>query len=298
MKYYIGKNDIKSPRKLEISESEFLACSQGQRIIVLHLSLLERLRHACENYKEIEEMVSKFHLERAIYSEFNLFIYRMQASEFSRRLLSVVASVRFYLNTLDSAVEKISNDPNKRKESQRIRNKMHSENFGYRFMEEIRNHVSHRDTAVHFWNLGSEWDDRFEMLSYSSSYYFSSEYIMKNEIRFKEKILEEVKAKGGKVDLLAELRVYISCACKINGSINLICEKYLNKAMDSLSNISARWSGGFNNESQYGLYLISESDDKSKECNIPILTDLNDYYKYIKEKMKNSGGMERFAIKL
>jgi hypothetical protein len=92
--------------------------------------------------------------------------------------------------------------------------------FGYRFLEELRNHVQHCGLPVQMIRFGERLAERKEgdQIEFTITPKFTLDYLEGGD-KFKKSILEEVKSRGGKIDLRKPTREYISCLVRLHGEL-------------------------------------------------------------------------------
>jgi len=197
--------------RVAIEEASFLEVKKAKDVCFIALGLEEKLKLVIENFKEWEmEMLGiaqSYLLWRR--SNYDSMEHRLSLD---RRLSNVLTSFRLYIDQTDRNISEIFGRSSEQLEHVKtFKNSLYDKYFGYRFFEAMRNLVQHCALPVQLITYTEKRDSQGE-----DNYNIT--IVPKMTLNdfdgvdsFKKSILEEVKSKGGKIDLRHPAREYLFC---------------------------------------------------------------------------------------
>lgn len=181
--------------------------------------------------------------------------------------MNLLTSARLYEDQLASHLSACLPGENDIKErAKMLFTTEHDNHFEYRFMEALRNHVQHSDTAVHGVTRGSRWTalDEDGLLEFSASFSTNKELLLADG-HFKKQVLEEMP---GEVDLGLASRCYVECISAIHSHARDLIRAPVNDARASIQDAINEYSTVCK-KPFVGLYAYGFSgDEKTSEVAI------------------------------
>ena len=277
MKFILRLNVLEKYSEIQIDEQKFQLLKSSRVILSEALFLEEKYEILVSNYMELEKeivtlMASEMVRATGGYDDFFDLILILNV-----RLVNLLTSVRLYTDTLAShlaaCLPEISNIKDK------VKNLFKTEydnNFEYRFMEALRNHVQHRGAPVHKVSIGSQWTDidKINGLSEYSIYISAQKEKLLSDNSFKKSVLNQMP---DEVNLCAATRKYIESISFIHHQAREMIDCNVVKARrifeDTINLYKTENEGKF-----IGLHAFACDDDR-KIDEVPLFLDWDDVRK-------------------
>lgn len=215
MKYILRIDALGKFPEVAIDKKRYDSLCHAKEALLNGLEMEEKYEILVSNYLELEEKIQK-HIISAMarrpssYEDF--FEARM---EFNIRLVNLLTAGRLYKDQLHRHVRSIVPQiPDIKENINQQFSTQYDENIEYRFIEELRNHVQHKGTPVHWtqYNFYRGEKDQEHLLFYSMEL-ASQKNHLKEDKNFKKRLLEELP---DKIDLKMAVRVYVECTSKVH----------------------------------------------------------------------------------
>jgi len=213
--YYKNSDNPSSPQVTQfcaqIEQTRFEEVKKAKDICYIAFGLEEKFQLVLDNFNEWEIEQMKLAQTYMLWRTTN-----HDATEhrrlLDRRLTNVLTAFRLYVDQTDYEISNVfGSKSNELEHIKKFKNSLYDKHFGYRFLEELRNHVQHCALPVQMITYR-------EVLEHEKNNHVRYSIVPRMTLddfeglgRFKPRILEEVKLLGGKIDLRQPTREYISC---------------------------------------------------------------------------------------
>ena len=263
MKYILKIDALGKFPEIDIDKKRYDSLCHAKEVLLNGLEMEEKYEILVSNYLELEEKIQKhtvLAMARRPGSYEDFFEARM---EFNIRLVNLLTSARLYKDQLHRHVREIVPQiPDIKEDINKQFSTQYDENIEYRFIEELRNHVQHRGTPVHWTQYNSYRGEKDqEHLLFYSMELASQKDQLKEDKNFKKRLLEELP---DKVDLKMAVRVYVECTSKVHCYARKIVEDTLAQSRllveQAISEYKIEYPGLF-----AGLKVMCLKDDKIVE---------------------------------
>jgi hypothetical protein len=216
-----GAKPIISPTE-PIEQKRYEEIKNAKDACFLVLDLEEKLHLVLENFKEWEVEILSLSQSSLLCSTicYNSMEHRQL---FNRRLTNLLTSFRLYIDQTDHDVSTAFGNPSKELDSiKQFKNSLYDRHFGYRFLEELRNYVQHCAMPVQMIRYESDLaGDSKNYVRFSIKPKMAIDQ-MESPEKLKRTIFEEVKSRGGLIDLRQPVREYVSCLILLHGELRKI----------------------------------------------------------------------------
>lgn len=207
-------------RKQELEEARFNAIRDARSTLLSAVSVEELFKLAVDNFEEWEVEILGQSQNMLIWKAASHVESMADRLRIDRRLANCLTAFRLYLDQTDHTVSRMFGNPSAQLTAvKRFKNKLYDDNFGYRFVEALRNYIQHCGLGVHIVKIG--WQNEPGKKVSHNSYYVSPRFdanILQGA-DFKGKILGEIKALKKTIDLREPIREYISCLSELHSFI-------------------------------------------------------------------------------
>ena len=279
-KYILTQHVLGTCPQIEIPEAEFASLQQAYATMQEVISSEEQFDAVARNFFDLESDLLATTLEFT-YVGFGDGMKSMAARRLlNRRLLNLLSAARGYMDHQRHAVKEIfgPSDP-RSEEAVRMFRVAHSENFGYRLMEELRNACQHRIFPVHavVFNVQNEHEkgalhSRVEM------------HVDVNELKankkFKRQVLDELATYGETVDLRAFVRIYVEGIAKAHHYFRDNVREIAGEARAALKNAVEKYLSEGKQTTALGLHATKVVGGVWVD-RVPLFTGLFEYGEYL-----------------
>lgn len=257
MPYYIFKNTIDHPEKIEIKESEYLSAKAGREAIVERHKIETSFHCVCAAYHEALLYTFDQALTNSLYFRHDQSDLILISIEFGRKLSYFLSSSRLYIETTPRQVPNIDHRIHI-EEVKRIFSARYDASADYRIMESLRNFSQHAALPVHKSNHSASWDDDRESLSYYVEFFFEYDSI-KNNKKLSKRSMKEIED-SSPINLVRCLKYYFSDLCNIHREIRSMIEPTTGCARSLIEEMQARWKNQFEDERLVGVAIAQFFD--------------------------------------
>jgi hypothetical protein len=207
-------------REQDLEEARFTAIRDARSTLLSALSVEELFKLAVDNFEEWEVEILGQSQNMLIWKTASHVESMADRLRIDRRLANCLTAFRLYLDQTDHTVSRLFGNPSAQLTAvKQFKNNLYDDNFGYRFVEALRNYIQHCGLGVHIIKIG--WQNELEMIAPHKSYYVSPRFDanMLQGDDFKGKVLGEVKAMNKTIDLREPIREYVSCLSELHSFI-------------------------------------------------------------------------------
>lgn len=280
IKYLITQDASTDFHQVDIGEDEFLQLQSAYSILQNTISSEEQFDAVARNFFDLESDMLATALEFT-YVAVGDGIKNMAARRLlNRRLLNFLSAARGYMDHQRHVVGKIfgPDDPRSEKAVEMFR-KFHSENFGYRLMEELRNACQHRIFPVH--------SIIFQVINERENNALQSRIMINinvDELRadkkFKPSVLAELESYGETVDLKPFARNYIQGIAEAHQYFRENASNLAKQAGCLLEKYVSKYRSDHPKINILTLHAVQMIEDVCNE-RVPLVTGLPEYYAYL-----------------
>ncbi|MCF5656183.1 hypothetical protein [Pseudomonas poae] len=222
-KYFLSTSSHELSPKLEISEFEYNKIVNARKTLSAALNIEETYDLVLGNFLDLEKEMLLLTLDKIFDHRFDYKKAYDVLSSINRKFTNFVLSAKNYTELIDSMTSKSANNKEGIKATVKaIRAKHYTENSDYRFMEALRNHLSHFGGAVHLILNPDKWltdeKNQAKNLVFNMCVYALKERLAENE-KFKKTVYDELPEK---VDLKKAARSYVGAISNIHEQVRNI----------------------------------------------------------------------------
>ena len=150
MRYVLTRVSIDNKIEIDITRDDFEQIRSASNVLANALTIEEHYEILISIYLDLERELLNISIETLIKMPTGCNDFFEPRLECNKRIINLLTASRLYLYTLDTLAKEISNyDPDINCRVKKLKSREYDENFEYRFMEALRNHVQHRGLAVH-----------------------------------------------------------------------------------------------------------------------------------------------------
>jgi hypothetical protein len=188
----------------ELTADLFQSILRAKETYMLAVDLEEKINLLIDNHHEFELELLKLAEAKRTWPKTEAMDAMQKRLLLDRRIVNLLSACRLYLDQSSHAMSYLFAAENKEfTAANERRHKFYDSNFGYRFMEALRNYVQHRGLLVHY--LVYEYHrmprNTGEYVEFTVKPILELSYLAEDP-KFKSSILDEAKAVVGKeVDL-------------------------------------------------------------------------------------------------
>lgn len=242
----LRKYDLNDVPEIEISEETYATYKESRSVLVNCLAIEESYEILISNYLDLEKQIldaTTVRMLRGYMGYSDSFAVQLALNI---RLVNLLTSSRLYVDHLPQHVRECipHNDKAKALVKSILKNE-YDENYGYRFMDALRNSVQHCGLPVHWTSSGAEWTDLGkDGLSEDSMLEYSMEFAAKKSSLeedggFKKAVLNE---SPDEVDLKATTRCYIESLSKAHNSVRELIQESVHKSRLKIEDAHSQYS--------------------------------------------------------
>ena len=202
-----------------------------------------------------------------------------------RRLVNLLTACRLYLDQTDRGILKLYGESScELSDWREFRHVLYNENWGYRLMEEVRNHIQHKGLPVH--HIAQDMAEVEGKIEGYSQYVIIPEAetaIFAEDPKFKKTVLAELQKKGKTIDLRGPARDYVSCLVRLHVKVrSILAEK--NQKDRSVFEAAASEFSTIREQLIRCPSVIAVNDDGTSMEEIALMTATLDYYDFLKKR--------------
>jgi hypothetical protein len=279
-KYILTQNVLGENLQIDISEADFANVGLAYATLQNIISSEEQFDAVARNFFDLESDLLAMTLEFT-YVGLGDGMKRMAARRLlNRRLLNLLSAARGYMDHQRHTVKEVFGkaDPRSEEAAEMFR-VAHSENFGYRLMEELRNACQHRIFPIHVvvFNVQNE---REKDALHSSVEMCVDINELKTDKKFKRQVLDELMTYGEIVDLRAFVRTYVEGIAKAHRYFRDNVDEISSRAGEVLKQNVDKYLNEGKRSSTLGLYAVQVEESAWVES-VPLSTGLLEYGEYL-----------------
>lgn len=200
-----------------ISKEQYEEIASAKEKLLTMLFIEQKFDLVVEDFLELETELLSSSARFLMYGGTNFHWLQSEKSLINRRLVNLLSVCRAYIDYAQPNGSKLLVEESQQAlEFDDTFSKHYDSNFGYRVMEAMRNYVQHRGFPIHAIEYSA---DRSKQSSRNGSRYQVAIYtktIYLKDDRFKAKVLKELDALGGRVDVKPLVRDYVECLAQIH----------------------------------------------------------------------------------
>ncbi|GLS44094.1 hypothetical protein [Methylobacterium brachythecii] len=295
--YALVRLTLSSDEILEISDADFRDLKNSREILTNALHIEANFCAVCESYKLIEINYFKTSLDAMIYNwPTNEDFYRTKY-EYNALMIAALATVRLYTISIENHAAKIIGKELATKKIKEIKEKKLKTVFEYRAMEAIRNLSQHSGFPVHNFSIGSEWIGDKNLAS--TEYFFCADEVSGGR-KFEKEIIDEIKERGGRINLRDCFRVYFNALCELHTEVRDLISESVQRAEGSRKEMGRRWQSQFDDKSLVGVVACKMESNLLDKSIMPVYLEAfgDKNREHLKMKMSSFAHMDKRAIKL
>jgi hypothetical protein len=272
--------------QIEITEKDFIDIQVAYATLQNIISSEEQFDAVARNFVDLESDLLATTLEFT-YVALGDGIKNMSARRLlNRRLLNLLSAARGYMDHQRHAVKEIFGEADLRSEAAvKMFRTAHSENFGYRLIEELRNACQHRMFPIH--RVAFNVQNELEKDALHSSVEI---HVDVNELRadqkFKKLVLDELAACGESVDLRPFVRIYVEGIAKAHRYFRDNVRESVDQAKAVLQHHLVRYLDQSLHPDVLNLSAVLIIDDAFVE-RVPLDTGLGVYADYLSKQNRH-----------
>lgn len=275
MKYFLRQRIIGNAAKLPLAPQEFLELKKAHFGLASAFSLEEAYDLLVSNYIELEQEVVSAAASEGIRREYGYGDFFGLRAVLNRRFVNLLSTCRSYMDQVPQILNNCTEDSESaKKEMKSFFSRKYDENFSYRLLEAMRNHVQHCGLAVH------EVRIRFKSVSADASHFnevsvepYACRKNFELDSKFKKTVLAEMPEK---ISLLKSLREYMESIGEAHGVARILIEEQI-KYYRNLVEIKISQYREINNGEIVGLAAIEADDGELNYVNsYPIILEWDD----------------------
>jgi len=247
---------------IEISPHDFEQAKQSKQNMLVTLGIEEKIDLVLENYAELERDLLDLALRYSLFPRHDWPSLMGDLQLVNRRLANLLTTGKLYVDQVQHDVGRLfgSNSGEEKKVREWI-SREREENFGYRVLDEIRNHVQHRSFPIHGLSYPGSWEPRDspKHLRFGILPWIQPSNI-RGDPKFKPSVLDELEAQGEKLNLVPFVREYVAAIGRIHEELRKLVDPVVIQCKQTLEHIYARASEVFGDQLA-GLSLVREDAD-------------------------------------
>ncbi|WP_448652388.1 hypothetical protein ACSHWC_02380 [Pseudomonas fluorescens] len=261
-KYFLGASLHEMSPKMEISEEDYTGLVQARETLTAALNIEETYDLVLGNFLDFEKKVLLLTLNKIADHRFDYKKAYDVISSINRKLTNFVLAAKNYTELIDSMASKATNNKEGVKDAVKaIREKHYGENLDYRFMEKLRNHLSHFGGAVHSVHNPDKWildeSKQAKNLVYNIGVHALKSSLAANDA-FNKTVLKELP---DKIDLKKAARSYMGAVSSIQVQVRNLTKTTVEEAR---SLIEAKLES-YGNENDGDVFLVGAYSNKAYE---------------------------------
>ncbi len=277
MAYYLWKAVIGRVPKVEITKVEHDEIIAAWRAIGAVVEIEEEWDCLVQNYIELEMELLRSAMHSMVLNHETYHEFQQIRLGFSRRLSNLLQSCRSYLDHTPHHLNKLEGhafaDPFKK-----LTNAAYDGNFGYRFMEALRNYAQHRGLPLHGASFDATWtgnlsDDADKGLLRHVVLASISLAKIKGDKKFSAKLLAEVDGDVEHLDVATLTREYIEALGGVHNDLRKLMNGAVAEWKAVVRKALARYAEA-NEGNVIGLSVAEFNENGTVKSHINVFDDL------------------------
>lgn len=294
MRYILKINAMGRLPELDISKTRYNKIKQSKLILDNSISIEEKYEILLLNYMEFEKEILNLTTTDMIRPLSNYGDFYDARLIFNRLVVNLLTSIKLYYDQLWRHIRAcLPSDKDAKSDTAKLFNEQYDLNPEYRFMEELRNYVQHRELAVHRTVFGGKWikEDGNSKLEHSAEISALREYLSE-DIKFKKKVLNEF---GDVIDLKATTRKYVESISEIHESARAMIKSNVDNARKEFEKAISDYMELYSKDI-VGLCAMHMSSEIKPIEIIPILLDWDNVRIILGEKNKSLSKLNKWYV--
>jgi hypothetical protein len=268
-----------------IDDLRFQEIHCAKQTYVFALELAEKINLLIDNYYELEVELLKLAEGHRIWPRREHIHAMQERLLLDRRIVNLLTACRLYLDHSLHTASSLFGEPDPAYTSAKARaHTLYDESFGFRFMEELRNHVQHRGLLVDsivYW-YGHVVQDNQDCVQYTVEPRLELSSL-EEDTKFKRTILQEAKENGKAIDLRQPIREYVAGVWSLHVSLqNEIDERLRDRFLLYRSIIAQYLQSG--PPTPHAVYAVRLGEDGRRLEEIALVDHLIGYYDLLRDK--------------
>jgi hypothetical protein len=195
-----------------ISKEQFATIQTARNDLLVALSFEEKFAIVVDNLNEFEGELLQATQNHILSSESGYLLAMNVRREIDRRLINLLSACRLYFDQIGHLVSNTfgSNSAEEKRVNDR-RHDLYDHSFSYRVMEALRNFVQHRGLPIENISFNRHRVETQGAVFWETSVIPRlSADVLETDAAFKKGVLDELKQRGGVLDIRPITREYIS----------------------------------------------------------------------------------------
>jgi hypothetical protein len=209
--FYLRKNALSQPQKVEITQEQFEDIRCAVNIQVESLYIEQKYDFVMENYLEFEESILQCGLNHMLLGGHDRKEFNADTALFNRRIMNLLTAYKTYDDTYRQHINRIFyRDKEILRQVKESFSKEYDRRVGYWLMPKIRNYVQHQGFPMHGSSYGSKWIEdkqKIQRSRYTVDLYISPQELSKG--KFNLEVRERLSRMRDKVDLKFIIRDFM-----------------------------------------------------------------------------------------
>lgn len=267
-KFYIRRMALASRSQLDITFEQYLDLQHAAMIQLEAYYLEQKYEFVIQNYIEFENDLLRAGVHDLLLNETDIGWFHSTRSLFDRRVMNLLTTFRTYDDSRPQHFNKIFGTESGMAEQAKSKfSHEYDARLAYRAVCKLRNYIQHDGFPVHGSNYSGEWLTTDEGAR-ASRRHTVNPYLNTAQLRkgsYTRGVLEELEAKGGKIDLKWLMREFIegfSAAHVANRELlkNILewAGNYISSAVDAYFEVSPE-----EKRSPVGLFAMEKGSESS-----------------------------------
>lgn len=231
MKYCLKVCAIGKMPEIEIDSGRYDALQDARNVLFGALAIEEKYDLLFSNYLELEKEALNYAIESMVKGSLWYDGFAMATQSINRRIVNLLTSTRLYIDHIQQNI-KLCIEKDSEFDIKNSMSFQYDENFSYRFMEALRNHVQHCGLAIHSVSTPTRWtsQDNDGELEFGL-HVFSHREVLKKSKGFKHAIRDEMPQK---VEIIRASRSYVSSISIVHSELRNTIKSNVAKARKTI----------------------------------------------------------------
>jgi hypothetical protein len=297
MRYFIAQRWTLGKEPVEISKADFQAIREAKEGAVRAMLIEEKLELVLDNFVEYEGEYLQLALRSAVFEEYEWSDFRAATQRVNRRLANLLTTCRLYLDQMPNALK----DRELKAAFKAQKEKEKADRLGYATMEELRNHVQHRDLPVTGVAYPSAWvpEDTREWRKHIVEAFIDLDEFgadRQTSKEFKEDVLPKLRAQGDALNWKVLVREYISGIGAIHNDLRARLAPKV-KEWDERILVTLRdYQAATQANLAVGVEAVTVNDQGEDVEVIAVFTGPMDRRRALEQKTRNPGFWTRILV--
>jgi hypothetical protein len=258
MKYGLMRFVLGSTSTVPISENEHQELSAARKSLRDALFLEEKFDLVLSNYLELETDLLTIAARDMVHNDPDDEPMHADRNLMNRRLVNLLGACRAYLDFARSAgKELLKSVPDSQAKFNEQFSHHYDTTLGYKVMEAMRNFVLHRGFPVQSVTYHSNLHEKEQRnrFSFNVSVYASVKYL-REDGKFKSKVLDELGASGDLIDLKPLFRDYVACIALIHEELRNVQATFVTRWDEQIADAELQFKRAYPDEPIIGLVAV------------------------------------------